>query len=110
MAEKIKNVENKIKERKEELDIDELELPEACPGDDRKPSLSRRGHKKLINMDKENLAALTAKYLALCADWGPPTPPPLPIPNPDPVTQGQGTANATGSLFIILLGVLVFAL
>src|SRR5437867_1685015 len=43
------------------------------PGDDLKPSLSRRGHQKLLNMAKANLAVKKALYQALCSDPEPPS-------------------------------------
>src|SRR5258708_39977762 len=44
------------------------------PGDDLKPSLSRVGHRMLINMDKALLASLEATYAWRCKDK-PPSPP-----------------------------------
>src|SRR6185312_5004645 len=104
LAEKIKNVEKSIKKRISELDENPLELDETCPGDDKHPSLSRRGHRRLINEDKALLAKLSAEYMAFCTDnWGPPTPPMIPIPSPTPQQQGQGAANGTGTLGLILV-------
>ncbi len=90
-AERIRNIENKIQERIGELDEDPQGLPEACPGDDLKPSLSRRGHRKLINMDKANLAAQKALYAAYCGGGGPP-PVPVPVPNPAPQPAPQNNS------------------
>lgn len=69
LLEKIRNVEHEIQKRIGELDEDPLGLPEICEGDDKKPSQSKRGHRRLLNMHKANLAALKAMYLAKC---GPP--------------------------------------
>jgi RHS repeat-associated protein len=69
LLEKIRNITQKISQRIGELREDPQGLPEACPGDDEKPSLSRRGHRKLINKDKANLAVQKGLYLAFC---GPP--------------------------------------
>ena len=81
-AERIRNIEQKIRERIGELDENPQNLPEACRGDDLKPSLSRRGHRRLINMDKANLATQKALYAAFCDDE--PKPPRIPIPSPEP--------------------------
>jgi RHS repeat-associated protein len=83
-ADRIRNIEQKIRERIGELDENPLDLPEACPGDDLKPSLSRRGHRKLINMDKANLAVQQALYLAFCSGGPPLVPVPVPVKNPQP--------------------------
>ena len=66
LAERIKNVENRIARRRGQLDENPQGLPEAVPGDDKKPSASRRGHRRLINEDKALLASLNALYLARC--------------------------------------------
>jgi RHS repeat-associated protein len=84
-AERIRNIQQKIQERIGELDENPLGLPEACPGDDVRPSLSRRGHRKLINMDKANLAAQQALYAAFCGGG----PPPVPVPAPEPERSPQ---------------------
>jgi RHS repeat-associated protein len=68
LLEKIENVQNSIDKRIGELDEDPLGLPETCSGDDTAPSLSRQGHRRLINEDKALLAALKGTYLALCSD------------------------------------------
>ena len=60
-----------IDQRTGELDEDPLGLPESCPGDDQRPSLSREGHRRLINADKAQLAALKSLYLAFCSDLPP---------------------------------------
>jgi RHS repeat-associated protein len=66
--ERIRNIQSKINERLRELREDPLGLPKSCPGDQEKPSLSREGHQRLINMDKANLAVQQALYLAFCGD------------------------------------------
>jgi RHS repeat-associated protein len=69
---KIRNIQNKIDERIGELHEDPLGLPERCPGDTRKPSLSRYGHREiLIKGDKANIARLKARYLAECSKYPP---------------------------------------
>ena len=72
----IRNVEHEINKRIGELAEDKLGLPEACDGDDAKPSLSKRGHRKLVNMHKANLARLKALWLTKC---GPPPGGPPPV-------------------------------
>ncbi|WP_160322442.1 RHS repeat domain-containing protein, partial [Aquabacterium parvum] len=86
--ERVDNIQNKINERVGELKENPMNLPEACPGDDLLPSLSRRGHRKLINVDKANLAAQKALYDAYCK--GPPAPPAPAAPYGSP---GSGTAT-----------------
>jgi RHS repeat-associated protein len=72
LLQRIKNIQNKIDERLGELKEDPQGLPERCPGDTQKPSLSRYGHREiLIKKDKANLARLKAKYLAECSNTPP---------------------------------------
>jgi RHS repeat-associated protein len=114
LQEKIDNVKQNIQRRLGQLDENPDNLPETCPGDKAKPSLSRSGHRMLINMDKALLAALEATYAARCKD-GPP-PPPIPIPVQTPEQQQRtvkalswGTAAAGGTYLILEYGwVLVF--
>jgi hypothetical protein len=49
-----------------ELAENPQDLPETILGDELLPSLSRCGHRKLINKDKADLAARKAEYLAKC--------------------------------------------
>ncbi len=74
LQEKIQNVQNRIDKRLGELDEDPQGLPERCSGDRLKPSLSRAGHRKLINMDKALLTSLKTLYLASCSDNPPGAP------------------------------------
>ena len=67
---RIRNVQERIQRRIGQLREDPLCLPETCPGDKLNPSLSRAGHRCLINKDKALLAALRAEYMAFCG--GPP--------------------------------------
>jgi len=68
LARKIANLEEQVRKRTRELYEDPQGLPGSAPGDDKKPSLSRRGHDKLLNMAKANLAAKKALYQANCSD------------------------------------------
>ncbi len=43
-------------------------MPEKCPGDKEKPSLSRRGHRILISKDKATLALRLIEFWAKCLD------------------------------------------
>jgi RHS repeat-associated protein len=91
LREKIDNVKQNIQRRLGQLDENPDGLPETCPGDKASPSLSRAGHRMLINMDKALLAALEATYAARCKD-GPPAPPiPIPVVTPQ---QQQNTVKA----------------
>ena len=89
---KIENLEKEIQDRTRELYEDPLGLPGSVPGDDAKPSLSKRGHQKILNMMKANLAAKKALYQALCNDPEPPKNCPIPflitgpVPFEDPKT------------------------
>ncbi len=90
LAKKIQEVENKIRQRIGELDEDPLGLPESCTGDKESPSLSRRGHRKLINLDKKNLALLKAHYALHCGGQGGPPPFSDPFPVPPPYEPWKG--------------------
>ena len=72
---RIQNVKNRIQRRLGQLDEDPLNLPEKCPGDDLMPSLSKAGHRRLINEDRALLASLQGTYMARCGNE-PPNPPP----------------------------------
>jgi RHS repeat-associated protein len=65
---KIENLEKEVAKRHRELYEDPLGLPGKAPGDDKKPSLSRRGHQRLLNERKAALAAAKALYQARCTD------------------------------------------
>jgi hypothetical protein len=67
LLERIRNIQRKIDERTGELEENPRGLPETAPGDLCRPSLSRAGHRRLINMDKAQLASLKALYLAICS-------------------------------------------
>ena len=60
--ESIKNVQKRIRTRIGELQEDRETLPDNAPFDDIWGSLSRNGHRRLINMDKALLAAKWAEY------------------------------------------------
>ena len=72
LKKKIENLEEEVRKRTRELYEDPQRLPGKVPGDDQRPSQSRRGHQKLLNMAKANLAAKRALYNALCNDPEPP--------------------------------------
>ena len=101
LLDKIQNIQKKIDERIGDLDEDRQNLPETCPGDKRNPGLSRAGHRVLINLDKANLAALKALYLAFCSDDPPgvPTavPPPVPTDNYFDRRFWEETTGLTGA-------------
>lgn len=77
LLEKINNLIKKINQREGELKENVLNLPESCPGDDILSSLSKRGHRRLINIDKADLARRQAEYLAYCSNK-PPSGQPVP--------------------------------
>jgi hypothetical protein len=62
----IRNLIRKIKIRIGQLAENIHNLPETHPDDDRNPRLSRRGHRRLINMDKAKLAENKVLYQRLC--------------------------------------------
>ena len=101
LLEKINNLIKKIKEREGELKENPLDLPEACAGDKDKPSRSRRGHRRLINMDKAALAANQAKYLAFCSD--PPNGTPAPNENFFDLKYWETITGLTGAALITYL-------
>jgi hypothetical protein len=72
LKKKIENIKKEISKRIGEMHEDPLGLPETAPGDDEKPSLSRRGHRKLINELKRRRDQLQGKYDAECNDPEPP--------------------------------------
>ena len=102
LLEKINNLMKKIKEREGELDENPLNLPEACPGDKQKPSKSRRGHRKLINMDKAHLALRQAEYLAFCSD-SPPNGNPAPNESFFDLKYWETVTGLTGAALITYL-------
>jgi len=99
LQKKIANLEKEIADRTRELYEDPLGLPGTAPGDDTKPSLSKRGHQKILNMMKANLAAKKALYQANCGDPDPPckqqTPSPSPVPTQSPVMVNPVTPVVT---------------
>jgi len=81
---RIENIRKNILRRQRDLDEKRDLLPGTCPGDDLKPSPSRRGHWDLISRDKAKLAALEGLYAALCNE---PPKPPIPVIPVAPVPQ-----------------------
>ena len=71
LAERIENLKNKIKRAENNLELDKLNLPETCAGDDKKPSLSKRGHRQELDNHKQNLTKRETEYRDNCGD--PPT-------------------------------------
>ncbi|NQU22480.1 MAG: RHS repeat-associated core domain-containing protein, partial [Candidatus Nealsonbacteria bacterium] len=69
LAKKIGNITKSINKRLSEYREDPLGLPEAAAGDRLRPRLSRRGHRKLINMDRANRGALQALYDGFCTEF-----------------------------------------
>lgn len=102
LLERINNLIKKIKERTEDLDLDKYNLPERCPGDKKKPKLSRRGHRKLINIDKADLARRQAEYLANCSDF-PPGGTPAPNESYFDLKYWEAVTGLTGAALIIYL-------
>ena len=109
LREKIENIEESIRKRQRDLQDDIKNLPGSCPLDDAKPSLSRRGHQMLINMDKARLAAYTAEYAWRCKDW--PPIPPIPVPVLSPQQQRQLATNTAATVVVgIAIVIIVIAL
>jgi hypothetical protein len=107
---KIENIEKDIKKRISELREDILTLPEAVAGDNLKPSLSRRGHRRLINQLKANLAFLKATYAWKCrkqqlAPQPSPCPTPAPAGSNPPVIDPKKVEAAVVSISV---GVVVY--
>ena len=104
LAEKIDNVRQNIQRRIGQLDENPLGLPESCAGDKLKGSLSKAGHRMLINRDKALLAALEAAYAWRCKDW--PPIPPIPVPVLTPQQQQQVVKN-TVAVVVVGVGIVV---
>jgi RHS repeat-associated protein len=98
LLEKIENVRKNIQRRIGQLDENPLNLPETCPGP---PSLSKAGHRMLINMDKALLASLEATYAWRCKDK--PPSPPVPVPVPADTTVKAGTAVSVGVIIYYII-------
>jgi uncharacterized protein RhaS with RHS repeats len=101
---KIDSIEESIRKRQRDLQDDPQNLPGSCPGDKANPSLSRRGHQMLINMDKARLAAYTAEYAWRCKDW--PPIPPIPVPVLTPQQKRQLVTNTATSM-VVGVGIVV---
>lgn len=80
LRKKIRNKEDQIKKRLRELKEDKYNLPETCPGDFKKPRLSKKGHRRIINELKRDLAVDKKNYEIECHDDDN-------DPTPDPITQ-----------------------
>jgi RHS repeat-associated protein len=100
LREKIDNVKQRIGRRQGQIDENPQNLPESCPGDQQKPSTSRRGHRRLINQDKALLAWLEVQYFLYCTD--PPAPPRTP-PIPAPTPQQTTVIGAVGAALLVLI-------
>jgi RHS repeat-associated protein len=98
LLEKIENVRKNIQRRIGQLDENPLNLPESCPGP---ASLSKAGHRMLINMDKALLASLEATYAWRCKDK--PPSPPVPVPVPADTTVKAGTAVSVGVIIYYII-------
>ena len=85
LKKKMDNITKDIAKRKKELQEDKLKLPETCPGDDKKPSLSRQGHRNIIKDLEDRLAKYQQIYNQDCSDPDPNAPQPKPAPQPQPV-------------------------
>lgn len=102
LLETIQNIIDKIKERERELRDNPLDLPGSCAGDDKKPSLSRRGHQTLIDKDKANLSRRQAEYQAYCSD-DPPNGSPAPNESYFDLKYWERVTGLTGAALIIFL-------
>jgi RHS repeat-associated protein len=98
LREKIENVRRSIQRRIGQLDENPLNLPESCPGP---PSLSKAGHRMLINMDKALLATLEATYAWRCKDK--PPSPPVPVLVPADTAVKTGTAAGIGIIIYYII-------
>lgn len=99
-AEKIANIEDKLQRRLRQQADNPQKLPEAAPGDDVNPRISRRGHRRLINMAKANLRKLKWEYFARCG--GPM--PPVAQPAGSPETEPQARPSASPVKVVVLTG------
>ncbi len=90
LKERINNLAMKIRKRQADLRENRHSLPEAHPLDNQFPRLSRRGHRRLINIDKKDLDRRINEFINKCGpipDDIRPLPVPItePVPEPDPV-------------------------
>jgi RHS repeat-associated protein len=110
LAKTIEHVEKTIGRRKGQLHENyPRKLAESCPGDDVKGSLSRQSHRRMINMDKANLAGLKALYSVFCADPPPPSYLFLPDPEPFPTLSLDPDAAKNAAGATIVTGVVVYS-
>jgi RHS repeat-associated protein len=88
LMDKISNILQDIAQREREYQEDYLKLPETAPGDDKKPSLSRRGHRRIIDDLKDLLKEEEDVYKKRCIPPPPSCPVPalLPLPDMPPIT------------------------
>lgn len=66
LTSRIANVIENIRRRISDFKEDPLGLPEVDPFDKECPSLSKCGHRRLINIDKAILAGLQGMYRSKC--------------------------------------------
>lgn len=102
LLEQIENIQKEIDKRIGELHEDPLGLPETCPGDKAKPSLSKEGHRRLLNEHKANLARRKAEYLVFCNDE-PPNGSPVPSEDWFDRKYWEKVTGLTGTALIIYL-------
>jgi hypothetical protein len=106
---KIQEVQKRIQKRLSEYREDPLGLPETCPNDNVKKSLSRKGHRRLVNEDKALLARLEAEYCWKCTGGSTPLPPPVPQPvrSPRPLSPPNRSPWQLVGLGILIIIVTV---
>jgi hypothetical protein len=66
LLQRIRNIIKDIKKREGELRENPNNLPETTPNDHKNPRESKRGHRRLINDAKANLANNKANYVSKC--------------------------------------------
>lgn len=92
---RIASLEAQIAKRQGERHEDKLSLPWRAPGDVQKPSLSRWGHEKIINVLKAKRDELKGLHAAKCNDPEPDSKPtcPVPVAEPNADSKARRLAN-----------------
>ncbi len=85
----IANLKREIERQEENFIIDKKKLPYQCPGDDKNPRLSVRGHQNLVNEYRRRLRAAEDEYERKQCDPNKPYRPPVPVPVPRPIPNPQ---------------------
>jgi len=106
----LENIDKDIKDALDDLARDAKQLPETCPGDDKSPRLSIRGHRNIINKLNDDKLFKLVEYIARgCSDFDPPPLPPVPVLPPVPMrSPNSSPAGQTSTATGFVVGILIF--